>query len=154
MNKKKLQEHKARKETLAHVREKLEKKKMKLAMDDHRKKMERICLEILNVCWCHGCGREKLFSSNYVGSFCSKRCWKGVYRNFRGDDSSWCMLGDKCLECRGNRVYTLRQANHIQRYYNRDPMGAKDMKYTKNAKPKINIYPHREKWILVCHGDG
>lgn len=117
----------------------------------HKEKMKRICKEILNVCWCHGCGNKKHFSGNYVGSFCNKWCWKDLYYNYDyNNDTSWCVLGENCLECNHEGPYTLRESSHIQHYYNIDPMGTKDKKYTKNSKPCIDIiYP--EDYTIDCN---
>lgn len=114
---------------------------MQTIPQEHKDKMKMIRLEILNVCWCHGCGCRKNISYNYVGSFCSKWCWRGNVwdADIDDDDTSWCVLGKNCMSCINQTKYTLRKANHICSYYNLDPMGAKDKKYTKNAKPCIKM---------------
>jgi hypothetical protein len=106
----------------------------------HKQLMDSICLEILNVCWCHGCGKRKYLGTSYVGKFCSKICWRHTQLEDIDNTNAWCILGENCLECNGNIEYSLAESLHIQRYYNLDPMGAKDKKYTKNAKPMIDIY--------------
>lgn len=101
----------------------------------HRKYMKTILNEILNVCWCHGCGYRKYLGNNYVSSLCSKGCWRANIR----DAEHFCVLGEMCMNCIKPKRYTLAKAYHIQVYYNLDPMGAKDKKYTKSAKPCIVI---------------
>ena len=115
----------------------------------HRAYMRTILDEILNVCWCHGCGWKKGLGYNYVGSFCNKWCWRANVRD-ADDDDDWCVLGEMCMECVEPTEYTLARAYHIQDYYNLDPMGSKDRKYTKSAKPRI-IMEHAKDYTDDCN---